>query len=190
MAIFIHPSADVHPDAKIGDGTKIWNNAQIRATSVIGKNCVIGKDVYVDVGVIIGNNVKIQNYVDVCDGVILEDNVFIGPTVCFFNDLYPRSDPSGWTLVKVLVREGCSIGGNSGIVGGIELGRYSMIAAGSLVSNNVLPFSLVKGNPARMVGFVCKKGHPMKTIQLGHTTIYHCSICNKKLTLNIQVEED
>ena len=188
MAIYIHPSAEVHPDSKIGDGTKIWNNAHVREKTVIGENCNIGKDVYIDIGVTIGNNVKIQNYVDVCAGVTLEDNVFIGPTVSFFNDLYPRSKAPYWKLIPTIVREGCSIGGNSTIICGIELGRYSFIAAGSLVTHNIFPFSLVKGTPARLVGFVCKYGHPMKQKSFGDITTYDC-ICNQKLTINIKLEE-
>jgi len=189
MGVFIHPSAEVNPNSQIGDGTKIWNNAHVRERSIIGKNCVIGKDVYIDVGVVLGNNVKIQNYVDVCDGVILEDDVFIGPTVCFFNDLYPRSFPVDWKVVPTRVRRGCSIGGNCTIICGIELGEYAMIAAGSLVSHNVLPFSLMRGNPARLVGFVCKNCHPMKQTEVGYVTAYECKKCNQKLTLNIQFEE-
>ena len=159
---FIHDTAEVSNLAKIGKGTAIWNNSQIREGAFIGKNCVISKGVYVDKNVSIGNNTKIQNYVSVFDGVTLEEDVFIGPHVCFTNDKTPRSvgvegktlDEDLWVLTKTLVKRGASIGANSTILSNITIGKHSMIGAGSVVTKNVPDYALVVGNPAKLVGTV------------------------------------
>ena len=162
----IHPTAEVSPDAAIGDGTSVWNWAQVREGAKIGAQCVISKGVYVDAGAVIGDRVKIQNNVSVFRGVTVEDCCFIGPHVCFTNDLRPRATmPNGqlrgendWMLTCTHVRRGASIGANSTIVCGIEIGMWSMIGAGSVVKDNVPAYGLVAGNPARFVGYVCKCG--------------------------------
>src|SRR3989338_5798588 len=142
--IYIHPTSEVSPRAKIGHNTKIWHQAQIREDAKIGKNCNISKCVYIDFGVKIGNNVKIQNHVSVYHGVIIEDDVFIGPSAIFTNDLYPRAFI--WNeerLVKTRVKKGASIGANSTIICGITIGKYSMIGAGSVVTKDVPDYALV-----------------------------------------------
>ncbi|MCS6849050.1 MAG: acyltransferase [Anaerolineae bacterium] len=166
MAIRIHPTAEVSERARIGEGTSIWNNAQVREDAVIGKNCIIGKGVYIDAGVVIGDNVKIQNNVSVFHGVTIEDGVFIGPHVCFTNDMLPRAiNPDGtlksaqdWTVVNTTVRYGASIGANATIVCGITIGRWAMVGAGSVVTKDVPDHGLVYGNPATLRGYVCKCG--------------------------------
>src|SRR3990172_5061223 len=120
MGIRIHPTADVSGNAQIGDGSSIWHHAQVREGVTIGANSIIGKGVYVDTNVPIGDNVKIQNYVSVYHGVVIEDGVFVGPHVCFTNDLRPRAvNPDGslkaaddWTLTLTRVRQGAALGGN------------------------------------------------------------------------------
>ena len=111
---------------------------------------------------VIGNNVKIQNGVSVYQGVTIEDDVFCGPHMTFTNDLYPRSTTDSWDISKTQVKQGASIGAHAVIVCGITLGEYCMIGSGSVVTKDVPPFGLVRGNPAKLVGFVCKCGHPVR----------------------------
>ncbi|MBN1183789.1 MAG: N-acetyltransferase [Bacteroidales bacterium] len=183
MAIYIHPSAEVHSSAEIGDGSLIWNNVQIRENAIIGKNCIIGKSVYIDEGVRIGNKVKIQNGVSIYAGVEIEDEAFIGPNATFTNDMYPRATIRDWKIVSTKLRFGCSIGANATIVCGVVVAPFAMIAAGTLVANDVPPYALMRGNPARLAGFVCKKGHPMKQVNLFEEKArFECPICGAKLS--------
>ncbi len=155
----IHESAEVSEKAKIGEGTSIWHQAQVRENAVIGKDCNIGKGVYIDSGVKIGDACKIQNYVSVYHGVEIEDDVFVGPSATFTNDFRPRAFI--WNEEKVgktLVKKGASIGANSTIVCGVEIGEYAMVGAGSVVTKDVPPFGLVYGNPAKLCGKVNKEG--------------------------------
>ncbi len=158
MSIFIHDTADVSKKAVIGEGTKVWNLAQIREGAHIGKNCIIGKNVYVDSDVKIGSGVKIQNNVSVYHGVTVEDDVFLGPSMTFTNDMYPRAFNSDWEVTDTLVKKGASIGANATIVCGTTLGEYSMIGSGSVVVHDVPAHALVVGNPAKQIGWVCKCG--------------------------------
>jgi len=186
MAVFIHPSSEVHPDSEIGDGTYIWNNVQIREKVKIGMNCIIGKGAYIDIGVIIGNNVKIQNHVSIYAGIEIEDDVFIGPNATFTNDMYPRATSRDWQIVPTKLRHGCSIGANATIICGVVIGPFSMIAAGAVVSTNVPPFALMTGNPSRIVGFVCKKGHPMvQTNTMEEKLRFECPTCGQKLSFSV-----
>ena len=153
---FIHPTAIVETN-KIGKNTKIWHFAHVRENTEIGENCIIGKDVYIDKNVKIGNNCKIQNFATVYDGVEIEDDVFIGPHVCFTNDLYPRAKGE-WKIVKTIVKKGASIGANSTVICGITIGENSMIGAGSVVTKDVPNNALVYGNPAVIKGYVCRCG--------------------------------
>lgn len=160
--VFIHPSAHIAGEVKIGDGTKIWINSQVRENASIGQNCNIGKDTYIDSGVIIGNGCKIQNGVSVYHGVILQDDVFIGPNVTFTNDFYPRAfSGNTWEVRPTLIKRGASIGANATIVCGHTLGQYCMVGAGSTVTKDVPPYTLAVGNPARIIGFVCKCGQKL-----------------------------
>jgi len=167
MAAYIHPSADVAQDAEIGADTKIWHQVQIRSGVHIGRECVFGRGVYVDAHVVIGNRVKVQNYVSIYEGATIEDGVFVGPHVTFTNDKHPRAinpdgslkDTSDWTISHTLIREGASLGANSTIVCGINIGQWAMIGAGSVVTKDVPDYGLVVGNPARLIGYVCKCGN-------------------------------
>lgn len=156
---FIHQTANISDKSNIGTGSKIWINVQIRENSNIGSNTILSKDVYVDHGVSIGNNCKIQNSVSVYNGVTIEDNVFVGPNVSFTNDRVPRAFNDDWKITPTLVKEGASIGANSTIVCGITIGEYAMIAAGSVVTKDVPPYSLVMGNPARVTSKIDKMGN-------------------------------
>ncbi len=160
--IFIHNSANVSSEANIGEGTKIWINSQIREKSEVGNNCIISKDTYIDTEVKIGNNCKIQNSVSVYQGVTIEDDVFVGPDACFTNDKVPRAFDPEWKITPTLVKKGVSIGANATIICGITIGEYAMVAAGSVVTKDVKPYSLVMGNPAKHYSYVDKMGNKIE----------------------------
>ena len=151
--------AVVEEGSEIGDGTSIWHFAHVRGGSRIGRGCIIGKDVYVDSGVAIGDNCKIQNGVSIYNGVTIEDQVFVGPHAVFTNDLRPRAGiwNEEW-LEYTRVEEGSSIGANATIRCGITIGRWSMIAAGSVVTRDVPPHSLIVGVPGKIVDWVTVSG--------------------------------
>ena len=157
-AVFIHPSAHVSIEASIGPGSQVWMNVQVREGAVVGNNCVISKDVYIDRGVHIGSGVKIQNGVSVYHGVTVEDDVFLGPHMCFTNDRVPRAFNQNWEVSNTLVKKGASIGANATIICGITIGKYAMIAAGSVVTKDVPPYAMVMGNPASVRYFVDVEG--------------------------------
>jgi len=155
---YIHPTAEVSPKAHIGEGTKIWNQAQVREGATIGRNCILSKNVYIDAGVSIGNGVKLQNNVNVYHGVTIEDDVFLGPSMTFTNDRFPRAFQSDFEVSETLVKRGASIGANATIRCGIVIGEYAMVGSGSVVTRDVPPYALVAGNPARQIGRVCQCG--------------------------------
>ncbi|HEX2908924.1 MAG TPA: acyltransferase [Phototrophicaceae bacterium] len=171
--IFIHPTAEVEANATIGEDTKIWHLCHIRREAHIGSECVLGRGVFVDAGVQIGNRVKIQNYVSVFHGVTIEDGVFVGPHVCFTNDMFPRAvnaDMSlkaadDWVLSETLIKAGAAIGANSTIVCGITIGRWAMIGSGSVVTKDVPDYALMVGNPARLIGYVTPSGKRVQTAE-------------------------
>lgn len=156
--IFIHPTAEVSKEAVIGNGTKIWNQAQVREGAKIGENCIISKNVYVDEQVQIGNRVKIQNNVNVYHGVRVEDDVFLGPSMTFTNDMFPRAFNANWNISETIVEKGASIGANATIRCGVVIGEYATIGAGSVVTKDIPPYALCVGNPAKQIGWVCKCG--------------------------------
>lgn len=186
--VFIHPKAVVDEGADIGEGTRIWHFAHVRGTAKIGKGCNISKDVYIDGDVVIGNNVKIQNGVSVYHGVTIEDDVFCGPHMTFTNDMYPRAVSDSWEICKILVKKGASIGANATIVCNTTLGEYCMIGSGSVVIRDVPAHGLVVGNPARLVGYVCKCGQPLKDeISRDDKSIkMQCSKCNDETVISIE----
>lgn len=164
---FAHPTALVESN-RIGEGTRIWAFVHVLDGSSIGDNCNIGDYVFIENGSCIGNNVTLKNHVCVWEGITIEDDAFVGPFVAFTNDLHPRSPrmnavrsryerKEDW-LVKTTVGKGCSIGANATIVGGIQIGAYSMIGAGATVTRDVEPFALVVGSPAKQIGYVCRCG--------------------------------
>ena len=155
----IHQSATIDSGAEIGDGSMVWVNVQIREGATVGKNCVLSKDVYVDCNVKIGDECKIQNSVSIYDGVTIESQVFVGPHASFTNDKVPRAFNTDWKITKTLVQQGASLGANCTIICGIVIGEYSMIAAGSVVTKDVPSYTLVAGNPARVVAKVDKAGN-------------------------------
>jgi UDP-2-acetamido-3-amino-2,3-dideoxy-glucuronate N-acetyltransferase len=158
---FIHPTAEVSSEASIGAGTRVWHQCQIMNGARIGCECNLGKGVFVDAGVVIGDRVKIQNGVSVYRGVTVADECFLGPNMVFTNDMYPRAMNHSFEVTSTRVEHGASIGANATIVCGVSLGDYSMVAAGSVVTKDVPPHTLVRGNPARPVAYVCNCGKPL-----------------------------
>lgn len=157
--VYIHPTANVSDKAHIGGGTKVWINVQIRENAHIGEGCILSKDVYIDHAVSIGDRCKIQNSVSVYNGVRLADDVFVGPNVAFTNDRVPRAFNHEWRTMETRVGTGASLGANSTILCGVTIGEYAMVAAGSVVTKDVPPYTLVMGNPARPVGKIDKMGN-------------------------------
>ena len=162
MATFIHQTADVSDEAVIGENTKIWNQAQVRERAVIGQDCIISKNVYIDSDVKIGDRVKIQNNVNVYHGVEVEDDVFLGPSMTFTNDFYPRAFNDDWKITSTRVCKGASLGANVTVVCGTTVGKYSLVGSGSVITKNVPNYALMVGNPARQIGWVCKCGQKLR----------------------------
>lgn len=162
MSVFIHDTSCVDKGAKIGDGTHIWHFCHIRESAVIGSGCNIGQNVYIDANVAIGNNCKIQNNVSIYQYVILEDDVFCGPSAVFTNVRNPRANLKKMDqALSTIVKKGATLGANSTIICGVTIGEYAFIGAGSVVSKDVQPYALVYGNPARQHGWVCKCGEKL-----------------------------
>jgi acetyltransferase-like isoleucine patch superfamily enzyme len=149
----VHPTAVVEDGAHIGAGASIWHHAHVRAGARIGAGTVVGKNVFVDAQAVVGARCKIQNNVSVYSGVELSDDVFVGPSVVFTNDRYPRAF-GGWDLAPTVVGRGASIGANATLRCGIEIGELGLVAAGAVVTRDVRPNELVGGNPARTMGWV------------------------------------
>jgi acetyltransferase-like isoleucine patch superfamily enzyme len=162
MPARIEPSADVDPRARVGEGTSIWHLVHVREDVRIGRDCIVGRGAYLGPGVVVGDRCKIQNGALVYEPARLADGVFIGPAVVLTNDLHPRAvNPDGrlktaedWDEVGVTVDEGASIGAGSVCVAPLRIGRWAMVAAGSVVTRDVPDFALVVGSPARQVGWV------------------------------------
>ena len=157
---FLHPSSFVDDGVEIGAGTKIWHFCHVMSGARIGGNCVLGQNVFVGRNVVIGNGVKIQNNVSVYEGVILEDNVFCGPSMVFTNVINPRSEIERKTEFKTtLVKRGATFGANCTIVCGVTIGRYAFVGAGAVVTKDVPDYALVVGVPAQQVGWMSRHGH-------------------------------
>lgn len=168
----IEQSADVSPLATIGTDTTIWHLAQVREKAVLGNGCNIGRGAYIGPEVVLGENCKIQNYALVYEPARLADGVFIGPAAVLTNDLFPRAitpegklkDANDWKPVGVTIEMGASIGARSVCIAPVTIGRWSMVAAGAVVTKDVAEFELVAGVPARRIGWVGKSGHQLQMV--------------------------
>ena len=159
---FIHPTSIIEKNSLVGKGTKVWHWTHISSGVTIGENCSIGQNVFIGEGVKIGKKVKIQNNVSIFSGVEIRDNVFCGPSCVFTNVKNPRSFlPINKKYENTLVNEGATIGANVTIICGLNIGTYSFIGAGSVVTSNVKNYSLVVGNPAKHISWVSKSGYKL-----------------------------
>jgi len=162
----IHETALVEEDVLLGPGTSVWMNVQVRKGARIGSRCVIAKGVYIGLDVTLGDHCKIQNNASLFKGVTLGSGVFVGPHVCFTNDKVPRAvnpdlslkSADHWQVSETAVGDGAAIGAGSVILPGLRIGEWAMVAAGSTVTRDVPPHTLVMGCPARPVARVCRCG--------------------------------
>ena len=175
---FIHESSSVEDNCSIGKDSKIWNYSRILKGSTLGEKVNIGQNVVIGPNGSIGNNVKIQNNISVYEGVVLEDNVFCGPSCVFTNVINPRSAiPRKSELQTTLVREGATIGANATILCGITIGKYAFIGAGSVVTKDVPDYALVTGNPAQIRAWICACGNKLDAE-------FRCTACNKTFPIS------
>lgn len=177
MVFKSHPTATVDDGAIVGEGTSIWHYAHIRDGSTIGDDCNLGHASYVDAGVTIGDRVKIQNKVSIYQGVTIENDVFVGPHVCFTNDMHPRAFDPEWQITSTLVKRGASIGANATIRCGVTIGEFAMVAAGAVVTKDVPDFALVMGCPAKQVKTICYCGMDIESdfpVQKGKNNVPIC----------------
>ena len=182
-AYFRHDTAIVEKNAAVGAGTKIWHFSHVLPGSVVGENCNIGQNVVISSQCTVGNNVKIQNNVSLYTGVVLEDDVFCGPSMVFTNVVNPRSHVSRkHEYRQTLVRRGATIGANATVVCGITLGRYSFIGAGSVVTRDVPDYAMVYGNPARIRGWMCNCGAKLANLSPSaeSTESAECPACRRR----------
>jgi UDP-2-acetamido-3-amino-2,3-dideoxy-glucuronate N-acetyltransferase len=164
MAYFAHQSSFIDEGSEVGEGTKIWHFSHVMPGARIGERCNIGQNVVISPDVVIGNNVKIQNNVSVYTGVVLEDDVFCGPSMVFTNVVNPRSHVSRRDEYRpTIVKRGATLGANSTVVCGHNVGRYAFVGAGAVVTRDVPDYALVLGNPARIAGWMCECGVKLST---------------------------
>jgi UDP-2-acetamido-3-amino-2,3-dideoxy-glucuronate N-acetyltransferase len=184
-SVFVHPSA-LCESTSVGHGTRIWAFAHVMQGAIVGCHCNIGGHAFIEDGAVIGDRVTVKNGAMIWHGVTLEDDAFIGPGVIFTNDKNPRSPRSevaarryensdNW-LVPTRVHRGATIGAGAVIVGGIQLGAYSAVGAGAVVTRSVSAQRLVMGNPARVAGWVCRCGATLADVT-------GCQRCDRKYRL-------
>jgi UDP-2-acetamido-3-amino-2,3-dideoxy-glucuronate N-acetyltransferase len=175
---FVHESAYVDQPVEIGKGTKIWHFCHVSKGAKIGKNCNLGQNIYVGGKAVIGNRCKIQNNVSIYDMVILEDDVFCGPSMVFTNDNNPRAAfPKKGKWIPTKVKKGASLGANCTIICGHVVGRCSFVAAGSVVREDVPDYAIVAGVPARIIGWMCECGDRLDSWEKDRCT---CKLCGRK----------
>lgn len=170
VGVYIHPTAVVDTD-QIGQGTRIWAFSHIMKDVSVGADCNIGEHCFIESGAFIGNEVTVKNGTMVWEGITLEDGVFVGPHVSFTNDLYPRSprllqareryNTKQW-LLPTVVKAGATVGASAVLLANLTIGEFSMVGAGAVVTKDVPSYALVAGNPARLRGWVCQCGQPLK----------------------------
>lgn len=158
--VFVHPNAIVESD-KIGAKTRVWAFAHILKNAEVGEDCNICDYVFIESGVKIGNRVTIKNGISIWEGLIIEDDVFLGPNCVFTNDMFPRSKVVRPEYERTLLKKGTSIGANATILCGITLGRYSMVGAGAVVTKDIPDFACVIGNPAKLLYWISKTGEKL-----------------------------
>ncbi|HAB88981.1 MAG TPA: N-acetyltransferase [Bacteroidetes bacterium] len=166
--VFVHESVVIDYPTQIGQGSKVWHFSHIMRDVKIGLSCTIGQGCFIASKCVLGNNVKVQNNVSIYEGVICEDDVFLGPSMVFTNVVNPRAHiVRKDQYKKTIVRKGATVGANATIVCGIEIGSHSFVGAGSVVTKDIKPYELVYGNPARHKGWVSKSGHRLSLSKSG-----------------------
>jgi UDP-2-acetamido-3-amino-2,3-dideoxy-glucuronate N-acetyltransferase len=185
QAFWAHPSAVVDPAASVGSGTKIWHFCHVMAGARIGARCSLGQNAFVAGGAVIGDGCKIQNNVSLYDGVVLEEEVFVGPSAVFTNVLNPRAFVSRRdAYARTLVGRGATIGANATIVCGVTLGAYALVGAGAVVTREVPPHALVLGVPGRLMGWVCRCGEVLSEAPAGDAPApLACARCGSRYEL-------
>jgi len=184
----IHPTAIVEPGVGIGRGSAVWDSVHIRRGAVIGAECIVGEKTYIAGGVMIGNRCKINAFVYICVGVTLEEGVMVSAGTVFTNDRFPRattpdlkqlrgSEADEHTL-PTLVKEGATIGANCTVGNDLAIGRWAMIGMGSVVTKSIPDFALALGNPARVVGVVCRCGECLFKFEAGQPPEFRTLICS------------
>lgn len=190
---YAHETAVIDEGATIGRQTKIWHFCHIMPRAVLGERCNLGQNVFVANEVKLGNNVKVQNNVSIYQGVICEDDTFLGPSMVFTNVTNPRSHVNRRDAYKVtLVKQGASIGANATVVCGVTLGRYAFVGAGSVVTKDVPDYALVYGVPAVQRGWICNCGEILPPLESDKVTCV-CGRCYRLsgATLReVQVDEE
>ncbi|MEG1509464.1 MAG: acyltransferase [Clostridia bacterium] len=186
---FVHESSYVDEPCQIGKGTHIWHFCHLMSGCILGEKCNIGQNVVISPNVVLGNNVKIQNNVSVYEGVVCEDDVFLGPSCVFTNVINPRSHVSRKNEYReTLIKKGASIGANSTIICGHVIGKYALIGAGSVVTKDVPDYALVVGNPAKLVGHMCQCGVKLAFNESNEAICKSCG-CRYKKSFDGIVEE-
>lgn len=184
MNHFVHPSAIVDEGAQIGDGSRVWHWVHVCGGAKIGKAVSLGQNVFIGNNVSIGDHCKIQNNVSVYDNVTLEEGVFCGPSMVFTNVYNPRSLIERKTEYRnTLIKKGATLGANCTIVCGVTIGEYAFVGAGAVVNDDVKPYALMVGVPARQIGWISEYGEqiPLPITGDGH---YICPYTGQGYTLN------
>lgn len=179
---WVHKTAEIQKGATIGKGTKIWHYSQVLQGAKIGKNCTVGHNCLVSSKAKLSDGVKLQSNVDIWDFVTLQDNVFVGPSAVFTNDLNPRAKypknkfPQYGKWLPTLVKEGATVGANATILCGITIGKWAMVGAGAVVTKDVPDYSLVTGVPAALAGWVCECGMKLRFAE----SRVSCTVCKRR----------
>lgn len=187
---FIHPSAILEDGVSIGAGSFIWDHVHIRKNATLGHHVIVGEKSYIACGVQIGNFVKINAMVYIPAGVTVEDKVMISAGCIFVNDKYPRaydfqtraltSSSPGKKTLQTVVREGATVGAGATVLGGLEIGRFALVGAGSVVTRSVKDYAVVAGNPARPINWICACGEILKL----KTKKASCAACASRYVLS------
>jgi UDP-2-acetamido-3-amino-2,3-dideoxy-glucuronate N-acetyltransferase len=191
----VHATAEVSDEASLGEGCRVWRQVHIREGAVVGAGSTIGSGVYVGAGVRLGRNCKIQNQALLYEGLELEDGVFVGPQVCFTNDILPRAvnpdmslkGAEDWVVGQTRVRQGASIGAQSVVVTGVTIGKWALVGAGSVVTHDVPDHALVYGNPTRIQGWVCVCARRFTELRRIETRVEGwCAACRRSVALPVE----